>query len=199
MPRQTRRFRRPSGERRYRKLFLLRTEGDKTEPQYFRALDSLVSGSHVVCLRGGHASAPPQVLRHMKTYLMEQRPASPYEAWLIVDRDQWSNAQLASLDRWERQQSNYGLAISNPKFEHWLLLHFEDGNNIGSARECSDRLKQYLPDYDKDIDIRAITLDRIQDAVSRAKDRDNTTCEDWLPTFGNTTVYKLVERILQSK
>ena len=197
MPPRPRRFQRPPGEKRYRTLFVLRTEGSNTEPQYFRILNGLVSDSHVLCLRGGHASSPPQVLQHMETYLREEDPEPPYEAWLVIDRDQWSNAQLALLNEWERRESNYGLAISNPKFEHWLLLHFEDGNNVGSAQECSRRLRQFLPDYDKNIDIRKITRNRIDEAIRRAKARHDPALESEPLPFGCTTVYKLVEKILQ--
>ena len=38
MPPKRRNFRRPLGERRYRKLFIVATEGVKTEPQYFAIL-----------------------------------------------------------------------------------------------------------------------------------------------------------------
>jgi hypothetical protein len=80
MPPKRRKFQRPLGERRYRKLFVIAVEGVKTEPQYF--------------------------------------------------------------------------ALSNPKFEYWLLLHFNDGTGIASSRDCSDRLKRHLPGYDKGIDAR---------------------------------------------
>ena len=196
MPPKTRKFQRPLGEKRYRKLFIIATEGDKTEPQYFSIFKRLTSDAHVICLPGGHASSPPQVLKRMQNYLKEENPLSPYEAWLIVDKDDWSNEQLTQLRKWERQHDNRGLAVSNPKFEYWLLLHFESGSNIKSKRECSDRLKQHLPDYKKNINSRKITADRITAAIGRAKNRDNTTDEDWLPTFGSTTVYKLVKKII---
>lgn len=196
---KVRKFRRLIGDKRYRKLFVVRAGGHKTEPQYFGALNGLVKNAHVICLPGGHASSPSQALHHMKTYLKEEAPQFLYEAWLIIDRDQWGKEQLARLRKWEQQGDSHGLAISHPKFEYWLLLHFESGNNIKSKRECFERLKRHLPDYNKGIDPRKFTLDRIKDAVDRAKSRDNTTDEDWLPTFGSTTVYKLVERILQSK
>ena len=132
----------------------------------------------------------------MEAYIREEKPQSPYEAWLIVDKDQWSNAQLASLNAWEQREENYGLAISNPKFEYWLLLHFEDGNNVGSAQECSRRLMRHLPDYDKNIDSRVITPSRINDAIRRAKARHDSVPEEEPLPFGNTTIYKLIERIL---
>lgn len=74
---------------------------------------------------------------------------------------------------------------------------FEDGNGVANSQQCSTRLKQYLPDYDKGIDIRKITTEMIADAVRRAKTRDNPPCQDWPRALG-TTVYKLVESIQQA-
>ena len=121
------------------------------------------------------------------------------EAWLVVDKDYWQDRDLEQLHKWSQGAENYGFALSNPRFEYWLLLHFEDGTRIGSLRECSIRLKKHLPDYDKNIDIRKITPDMIQDAVRRARVRDNPPCADWPRKFGSTTVYKLVENILNSE
>ena len=56
------------------------------------------------------------------------------EAWLVVDKDQWTDEQLTQLHQWSLQQENYGFALSNPKFEYWLLLHFEDGTGIILSR-----------------------------------------------------------------
>ena len=194
-----RRHRRPLGERRYRKLFIVATEGDKTEPQYFAILNNQNSVIHVDCIRSNHNSAPPKVLKRMKDRLKQENLKNSDEAWLVVDKDQWTNEQLAQLHTWSQDADNYGFALSNPKFEYWLLLHFEDGTNIGSASECSDRLKKHLPDYDKSLDGRKITSDMINDAIHRAKVRDSPPCEDWPRTFGSTTVYKLVENILSVK
>ena len=73
---------------------------------------------------------------------------------------------------------------------------FEDGTGIASSRDCSDRLKRHLPGYDKGIDARKITRDRIDEAIRRARLRDNPPCADWPRALGGTTVYKLVENIL---
>ncbi len=59
------------------------------------------------------------------------------EAWLIADRDQWDENQLNQLYAWSTIQKNFGFALSNPKFEYWLLLHFEDASGIATSRECS--------------------------------------------------------------
>ena len=199
MPPKRRNFRRPLGERRYRKLFIVATEGVKTEPQYFAILNDRYSVIYVDCLRSKHRSSPPHVLKRMKDRLKKESLKNSDEAWLVVDKDQWQDEQLAQLHTWSQGADNYGFALSNPKFEYWLLLHFENGTNIGSSRECYDRLKNHLPDYDKSLDDRKITSDMIEDAIRRAKVRDNPPCEDWPRTFGSTTVYKLVENILSER
>jgi hypothetical protein len=123
--------------------------------------------------------------------------SSDDEAWLVVDKDKWTDEQLLKLHAWAQARDNYGFALSNPNFEYWLLLHFEDGAGIASSRGCSDRLRRHLPGYDKGIDVRKFTPDRIKDAISRAKLRDNPPCTDWPHAFGCTTVYKLVEKLIQ--
>lgn len=192
-------FRRVIGKRRYRKLFVIAVEGSTTEQQYFAIFNSLNLTVHIHCLGKNDKSSPPHVLKRMKSYLKEKgllHDDKPWEAWLVVDKDKWTDQQLSELFEWSQGRENYGFALSNPKFEYWLLLHFEDGAGIGSSRECSNRLKKYLFDYDKRIDVRKITRDRIDDAVRRAKDRDNPPCSDW-PKMTGTTVYRLVDRLLE--
>ena len=199
MPPKRRKYLRPLGERRYRKLFIVATEGVKTEPQYFAILNDHHSVIRVGCIKSKHRSSPPQVLKRMKNRLKQETLKNSDEAWLVVDKDQWTDEQLAQLHTWSQDADNYGFALSNPKFEYWLLLHFGDGTNIGSSSECSDRLKNHLPDYDKGLDIRKITSEMIENAIRRAKVRDNSPCVDWPRILGSTTVYKLVENILSER
>jgi hypothetical protein len=115
------------------------------------------------------------------------------EAWLVVDMDSWENEHLLELFNWSKEKDHYNFALSNPKFEYWLLLHFEDGNGISTSSECTNRLKQYLPNYNKGIPINTIKP-KIQDAITRAKLKDNPPCEDW-PRQKGSTVYRLVEKL----
>ena len=195
MPSNRRKFRRSTGRRRYRKLFVIATEGAKTEPQYFALFNNRHSVVKVDCIKGKHHSTPPQVLKRMKDRLKQEGLLTSDEAWLVVDKDEWTDDRLEQLHAWSQEADNYGFALSNPKFEYWLLLHFEEGKGIRSSRECSDRLERHWPNYDKDIDARKIKPDRIKNAIDRAKVRDNPPCVDWPRVFGSTTVYKLVEKI----
>lgn len=193
-----RKFQRPLGERRYRKLFTIAVEGIKTEPQYFALFNDLNSVIRVHCLKTRHHSSPLQVLKRMAEHLRREALGDTDEAWLVVDKDQWTNEQLDQLHTWANTQNNHGLALSNPNFEYWLLLHFEEGTGIASTRDCIERLKRHFPDYDKSINTRKITPDNILEAVRRAKLRDNPPCQDWPRVIGGTTVYKLVENILKA-
>lgn len=187
-------FARPTGQQAYRKLFLIAAEGSKTEPQYFSLFNNRHATIQIKCLKGGHGSSPPQVLKRMKTWLQENSLKDSDEAWLVVDKDQWTDQQIMQLYTWSQSKMNYGFALSNPKFEYWLLLHFEDGKGVYSSEQCSERLRRHLPDYDKEIDLRKISPDKIGEAVGRAKERDKAT--DW-PRAVGTTVYILVEKLIQ--
>lgn len=196
MPKQRRAFRRPLGERRYRKLFVLALEGTKTEPQYFGIFNNQNSVIWVKCVKGNHRSSPTYVLKRMKDYLQQEALRDSDSAWLVVDKDSWPDEQLARLHAWSEGSDAYGLAVSNPKFEYWLLLHFEEGTGTRASRACSERLKSHLPNYDKGVNARDFPPARIRDAVRRAKGRDVPPCNDWPRTAG-TTVYRLVEELLR--
>lgn len=197
MATRRRKFGRPFGKRRYRKLFVIAVEGAKTEPQYFKIFNNEQSVINLKCLRGKHKSAPSQVLERMEAYLTKEGLKGTDEAWLVVDRDQWQDEQLDQLYAWGKKKENYGFALSNPKFEYWLLLHFEDGAGVRSSRDCTERLQRYLPKYDKSIDARHFTSERISAAISRARQRDNSPSDGWSHSVG-TTVYRLIEAIQAS-
>ncbi len=100
MPPKRRKFSRPLGERRYRKIFILAVEGIKTEPQYFAVFNDQNSVIRVNCLKGKHDSSPPQVLARMENYLKKEGLKKSDEAWLVVDKDQWTDEQLSQLHQW---------------------------------------------------------------------------------------------------
>ncbi|MBF0503345.1 MAG: RloB domain-containing protein, partial [Candidatus Riflebacteria bacterium] len=146
-------FCRPYGQRRYNRLFLIAAEGSETEPGYFSLFDGKVV--RVECLSESGKSAPVHVLKRMNAMIDRMSMRAGDEAWLVVDKDHWSDEQLNELWQWSQMQQmqgqhtiKRGLAVSNPKFEYWLLLHFEDGS---SPQSCSTRLRFHIPGYDKTI------------------------------------------------
>jgi len=69
----------------------------------------------------------------MRRWLAIARLRASDRAWIVVDADSWPEDQLLELHGWSTEDSRYGLAVSNPKFEFWLLLHFEDGNGAATS------------------------------------------------------------------
>ncbi len=180
-----------------RKTFVIMTEGSKTEPEYFGLFAHPSLDVRVKRNKSDHSSAPQKVLQRMERYLEQNELGPNDEAWTVVDRNNWSEQQLEPLVAWAKQRNNCHLALSNPKFEYWLLLHFEDGKGVSSSGECDRRLKLRLPHYDKGINVRTFPPERIWEAVRRTRERDDSSSDDWPRTPGNTTVYRLVERLLQ--
>jgi len=193
-----RKFQRPLGERRYRKMFIIATEGSETEPQYFGMFNSDKAVIHVRCLKCRTASSPPQVLARMTKHLQREGLKPEDEAWLVVDKDQWTDQQLDALHQWSQSKDNFGLALSNPKFEFWLLLHFEEGDGIMNSRQCTERLTRYLPNFAKGhVEVKKLA-DGIITAIRRARRKDSPPCTDW-PRKTGTTVYKLVEKLFPTE
>jgi hypothetical protein len=68
-------------------------------------------------------------------------------AWCVFDVDEFQDIQRAVTDA---RRAGIEVAVSNPCFELWLLLHFRDLNRqAGTYRELLPYLKRHLPDYDK--------------------------------------------------
>lgn len=180
----------------YHKRFILAVEGAVTERQYFDILNRIIAGVNIKTLKKKDKSSPSQVLKRMRTELSKEPLQELDEAWLVIDNDGREDKELEPLNQWAKQADKHNFALSNPKFEYWLLLHFEDAG-AHDSRSCSKALENCLPNFDKSIDHRKFTVENINEAVCRAKrqNQDEQSCHDW-PRSTGTTVYKLVESIL---
>ena len=190
------RFHRTEGQRRYKRMFVIVAEGTVTEREYFQLLNDQ-SIIHVKCLKNRNNLPPREALRCVNEYVRKEGLKKADEAWVVVDKDSWNEEHLTELHKWAQSRANFEFALSNPKFEYWLLLHFEDATGVVTSEHCDSRLAKYQPDYHKHIDERKFTHDKILAATDRAKKRDIPPCSDW-PHHPGTTVYRLVERILKS-
>ena len=193
MPRRHDRFKRPLGRRRYRRLFVLATEGVRTEPEYFGLFNDLAD-THITIVQHGRASSPDHVLRAMRRHLKQAPLRDDDQAWIVIDIDAWTEEQLQAVHAWSVESERFGLAVSNPMFEYWLLLHFDDGDEVTSARECRDRLARHLPVGSRG----GLPIEHLRGgvdgAVERASRRDCPPCPDW-PRQVGTTVYRLVQAL----
>jgi len=192
-----RKYSRSTAFKEYRKLFLLAVEGAVTEMNYFKEALPDNSIIQIECIKGKNQSSPERVLKRMKRRIREQSLRQGDEAWLVLDRDHWEESVLTALYDWSQTDGRYNVALSNPKFESWLLLHFEDGRQVKSSSDCTRRLKRHLPDFDKHFDSSKFSKAMIILAIDRAKAKDKPLSIKW-PTRQGSTVYRLVERLIAS-
>ena len=119
--------------RRPRKTLLIFCEGERTEPEYIDALkrQPAVRDVAAVDLRveTGQGGSVPRTLVSMavdaRSRAMDE-DAEIDEFWCLFDVE-WPRNHPGLKDAVERADQNaIQLAVSNPCFELWLILHFQD-------------------------------------------------------------------------
>ncbi len=190
--------------REYR-LIIIATEGKKTEKQYFDLFTKREEYQNskikliVIPAKSGKTS-PDHIFRKLKSEIKRKdiELSIDDQVWMVIDRDDWN---ITSLDRIGIQnnlnKANFNLALSNPCFELWLLLHFTFYAKTGTnCKTIIRELKKYLPNYDKS-NLEIIKLEsKIITAISNAKKLDKNSNERW-PSGTGTHVYKVVEEMLK--
>lgn len=174
-----------------RRRVLVVCGGTRTEPDYFHGIRRLLRRPDVTLSIKAVSKSPDQLVDHAVT-LMSHRRDQFDELWCVVDVDEFD------LDRAARSAKAAGvrLAVSNPCFEVWLLLHFDDGGpHLSGSAEAIRRLRRHLPAYDK----ARLQFDDygpgVAEAVRRARKLDDGTAVGANPSSG---VWRLVEQIART-
>lgn len=191
----TRSFKRNVATREQNKRFVIVTEGNVTEPEYFDKFKR--RGIAITIPRKQTNSSPKDVLKVLRKYLKDQPLDENDEAWMVIDRDDWPVEQINSVFDELRKIKTKGrcfFAMTNPKIEFWLLLHFEDGNGVVTPAECDRRLLRYLPDYNKHVANCCVGPENAQNAIKRSRSLDVDECT-W-PEKKGSTLYRLVNKLL---
>lgn len=182
-------------------LILVVCEGKVTEPQYVDAF-RIAQGANTVRVRVESPGGDPRALVERAVELRDdaERDARRSrdqnlrydEVWCVFDVDQHQRLEDA---RNEAVRSGIELAVSNPCFELWLLLHFADQTAHLSVKQARDRLKKHLPGYDKHVRFEDASQG-YEEAVRRAKALDLHHTAAGAPG-GNpsTNMHRLTERI----
>jgi len=220
MPRERLEIFRESDSKPKEKIFVLAYEGNNTEALYFEDLkedirfnDDLI---YLVSLRrskGDTNSAPKHVFRKLKKEAKEVYNFDKSdELWMVIDRDSWTN--IPEISALCKAEGNFSLALSNPCFEFWLLLHFKGLNEFstfeikkifenkktGKGRQRKAYLKKLLvrilPGGYNESDPRPDRfLPNLNIAIERAKKLDDPSLD--YPTYLGSHVYRLVEKIIK--
>lgn len=194
------RFERSQQRRETRKLFVIATEGKKTEEIYFSVFKGDEYRKNVLIevlpTRRGESS-PKHVLKRLHKYAQRVGVREGDELWIVVDVDSWGTQSLNQLCL-ECTQSGYNVAVSNPCFELWLALHQENPRTPPIAKECEEEIERLLGRYDKAEYEAKRLIPHIQLAIENARRLDRRSGESWPHEIG-TTVYRLVAKLIDKK
>ncbi|MDR1240674.1 MAG: RloB family protein [Oscillospiraceae bacterium] len=192
-----RKFREPQKRQRNPKIFVI-TEGTKTEPEYFLMLkEGKRKDIAMEVFSSDGKTNPLQLLEAFKKKLEKYGFDTDCgdEAFLVLDMDYNTPKDFKELLKWEKGSKNCYNIISNPCFEYWLLLHFEDIKGHLTLEKCKEALKRHITDYDKGIDERKF-FPNVKMAISRAEKIDSLNKDIPITQRNGSEVFKIVKRLL---
>lgn len=193
----SKRFQRPQRRLETRKLYVVATEGEKTEEIYFTIFNGEDFRKNVrvqvLPTRKGDSS-PEAVVNRLREYIRKYGVKADDELWVVVDVDSWGNQKLDQLCRGcTRISAN--VAVSNPCFELWLVLHQDNPRTPPVKADCERELERFLGSYSHAKYNPDKLVPHIRSAIKHAKRLDRNPQEEW-PRETGTRVYKLVENLL---
>lgn len=176
------------------------TEGVLTEPAYLKVFNQLY-GNHSLRLTpirvGGDPRAVVERVIEEKERVEGDSLAKRDTFWAVFDRDihsRFEEAKDLALG------NGIHLAISNPCFELWGVLHYQEQNAPIDRHKCQRLLEKLCGDYDpnkgKIFNDRTVIEQAYLKAVERSADSTHRRIEEGDPD-GNpsTTVHNLTEYI----
>lgn len=193
--------------------FLIISEGERTEPLYFKRIKALIDdkiGGRIdiidiplIDIYGSGASTGKLI--EITERIVQKANIMYQNVWVVFDKDDFEDFDKA-IETAEKK--GYKIAWSNQSFEYWLYLHF-DYSDAALHREywnkkLDDIFKRYelgegkyLKNYDNIYDI-VNSFGGVNKAIKNAKRRmkdfqkEYTKPSDYNP---GTTVYELVEEL----
>jgi hypothetical protein len=176
-------------------LFVVATEGEKTEAVYLNSFhSSRIKVFPVICDDG--RSSPEGVLERL-TFVMKSFQFGENDSfWMLIDRDQWSEQMLSAVNS-NAKKLGVQILCSNRRFEVFLCAHFEgfeDSDEIASG-QYELFLRKNLGSFNKSSYDCIRVREGTQLACNRCEATDDQTTELWPPEH-TSRVYRLVKALL---
>ena len=193
----------PSRPREERRVIRIYAEGSVTEYDYLQHWEQLCKG---VTLEWGESGLSPVGLvsrakADIKTNQRAKRgQGAPNfdEIWCVFDVDDHSHVPNAVF---EAGQSDIGVAVSNPCFELWLVLHCEERARHVDRRDIQRDARNLHLIEGKNVpdSVWGRLEDGYEDAKRRARSLDQMHAGNESPPRSNpsTGVWRLVDSIRQ--
>jgi RloB-like protein len=201
MARRNDSLRRRRPVREVKRRILIVCEGEVTEPNYFNDLRHQTRS--LVELRIEPGGTPKALVEQAVEAKRAAEKAAKrgkdenlkYDvAWCVFDVDEHPFVAEA---RQQASDNGIRIAVSNPCFELWALLHFQDQHAHIERHEVQRLCRHYMPRYDKRLPCETLL------AVYHEAVRRSVELERWQHTRGtdggnpSTGVHKLTEQIMK--
>lgn len=180
-------------------LVVIASEDRFAVKQYFEMFHSTRVQFHVLETDHGQSS-PEHVMTRLVQYLAEYSVGEGDQFWLVCDTDHWiERNHIQNLVQVVKRcgQKGISVALSNPCFDLWLLLHFDDFPTA-KPLDCSQvgkliRIKLGSFDKTKVFNL-AISDTNLANAIARS--RDNYVNSDIIPGTPQTAVHLIIENLV---
>lgn len=164
--RQAAQLARKAGRRATYDRILIVTEGSKTEPLYLGEIrkEFRLQTANVQVRYSHFGTSPMKIVEYAEHLFVNGdeakniQPRAFEQVYVVFDRDDHESYHIA-LDKMAalngklrndaKQKVVFQAVASVPCFELWLLLHFENVLAPLHRTDVYQRLRQYLPNYDK--------------------------------------------------
>ncbi len=183
---------------------LVVTEGEITEPDYIEGFTHACRNLRVTVKVADEHGVPITLVRTAKRYKEDAEQAATSEkddnlaydsVWCVFDIDDHPKVSEAKVTA---RDNNIELAVSNPCFELWLLLHFRENPGMQHRDKIEQLLKKHVPGYKKSVDYGAYAAGYAQ-AVIRAERLDTSAKGASEPNRNPTTGVYLLTELIRTK
>lgn len=202
--------------RKVKPIILIVTEGSQTEPKYFEHYRTRQTNIDIRVVPSRSSAGETDYISLIRKAIEYQvgdqlSVANGDAVWVVADGDvnyhnpdpvESKNKQLLKA-RKLAESKDIQMAISNPCFEFWYLLHFQYTTKfLKDYPAVKTMLASHLRDYEKSRDIYTALAAHTEDAIQNARrleqhhQKDGDITPFSLHTNPFTEVYRLVETLI---
>lgn len=132
--------------------FLIVTEGERTEPLYFKGMQKLIQEKiggivdvieqPLVDIHGKGCSTGKLI--EVTDQIVKDAKVMYQNIWIVFDKDDFEDFDQAIKDGMNR---GYHIAWSNQSFEYWLYLHFNYSDSALHRHQWNAKLNELFKQY----------------------------------------------------
>ncbi|MBN1765217.1 MAG: RloB domain-containing protein [Sedimentisphaerales bacterium] len=183
-------------------IVLIVFESKRTEYIYFNSLINdkwKIASITLDCEAGKSPKRVVEKAISLKNERIDKAEISPKivfdEVWCVIDHEGVNTVKELPIAIEIADKNDIKIALSNPCFELWYLLHFKKkAKNPTCCKEIIYELEKHISEYKKNKNYIDILFPKLDTAIKNA----SVLCSpepDIKATRQYTTVYKLVEKL----